>query len=95
MRLVKRENAQKEEKRYFVPEIARAIGLSEGTIRGYFRNGNRGRQPKSTKEGLTIEEIEEVLNRDRTRGDGLDFTMVEEIKKRLAERGWVVEDDDE
>ena len=56
MKFVKKE---KEETRYFVPEIAQAVGLSEGTIRGYFTNKSSSRPKKSTKDGLTLDEIEE------------------------------------
>ena len=95
MKLVKKE---KEETKYFVPEIAQAIGLSEGTIRGYFANNNKdeGREKKSTKDGLTLDEIVKVLERTRTRGDGIDFRAVTEIRKRLVvEKGFLLDWSDE
>ena len=82
MKFVKKE---KEETRYFVPEISQAIGISEGTIHGYFTNKSSGRPKKSTKDGLTLDDIVDVLERKRTRGDGIDFTAVKEIRRRLIE----------
>ena len=93
MQLVKKE---KEEPKYFVPEIAQAIGKSEGTIRGYFMNKSKKRPNKSTKNGLTLEEIVEVIERKRTRGDGINFNIVREIQQRLAdEYGYIIEYSDE
>lgn len=90
MKLVK---AEKEEKKYFVPEIAQAVGLSEGTIHGFFKNSGRKR---STKDGLTIDEIDDVLQRKRTRGDGIDFEAVAEIRRRLIhEKGYTLINDEE
>lgn len=90
MKFVKKE---KEETRYFVPEISQAVGLSEGTIHGYFTNKSSGRPKKSTKDGLTLDEICEVLERKRTRGDGIDFATVQEIRHRLIkEKGYVLVD---
>ena len=86
MKFVKKE---KTEPRYFVPEIAQAIYKSEGTIRGYFANKSR---KKSTEDGLTLDEICAVLERPRTRGDGIDWSAVLEIKERLFnEKGYVIE----
>lgn len=88
MKFVKKEN---EGTRYFVPEIAQAIGLSEGTIRGYFSNSGI-----STADGLTLDDIVKVLERKRTRGDGIDFGAVIEIRKRLVEeKGYVLDKSDE
>lgn len=82
------------EPRYFVPEIAQAIGVSEGTIRGYFMNKSPKRMNKSTKDGLTLDDIVDVLERKRTRGDGIDFDAVAEIRRRLIqEKGYVIEED--
>lgn len=92
MRFVKKE--EREERRYFVPEIAQAIGLSEGTIRGYFTNKSTKRPKKSTKDGLTLDEIVEVLERDTTRGDGIDSAAVREIRRRLIkEKGYEIVND--
>lgn len=93
MRLVKKEKA---ETKYFVPEIAHAIGMSEGTIRGYFMNKSKKRPNKSTKNGLTLDEIVEVIERKRKRGDGIDFNVVREIQQRLAdEKGYFLDYSDE
>lgn len=93
MKFIKKE---KEETRYFVPEIAQAIGVSEGTIRGYFINKVEGREKKSTKDGLTLDDIVKILERTRTRGDGIDFGAVTEIRKRLvAEKRFLLDWSDE
>ena len=93
MKFIKKE---REETKYFVPEIAQAIGVSEGTIRGYFMNKSPKRPNKSTKEGLTIDDIVAVLERKRTRGDGIDFNTVKEIRQRLInEKGYVLDASDE
>ena len=93
MKFVKKEN---EGTRYFVPEIAQAIGLSEGTIRGYFMNKSPKRPKKSTKDGLTLDDIVKVLERKRTCGDGIDFGAVAEIRRRLVtEKGYVLDNSDE
>lgn len=95
MRFVKKE---KTETRYFVPEIAQAIGVSEGTIRGFYMNKAKGREKKTTKDGLTLDDIVKVIERDRTRGDGIDFAAVNEIRRRLVqEKGFVldVEEDEQ
>ena len=90
MKMVK--NVQ-EEPRYFVQEIAQAVGLSEGTIKGYYANGDR---KKSVKEGLTLKEIVAVLERDRTRTDGIDWNSVKEIRRRLTqEYGYTIDRSDE
>lgn len=88
MKFVKKE---KTEPKYFVPEIAQAIGVSEGTVRGYFMNKSPKRPNKSTKEGLTLDDIVAVLERERTRGDGIDFNIVAEIRQRLVhEKGYAL-----
>lgn len=93
MKFVKNE---KVEPRYFVPEIAQAIGVSEGTVRGYFMNKSPKRPNKSTKDGLTLDDIVAVLERERTRGDGIDFAAVSEIRNRLVrEKGYVLDRSDE
>lgn len=90
MRFVRKE---KTEPKYFVPEVSQAIGLSEGTIHGFFKNSGR---KKSTKDGLTLNEIVEVIEKPRTRGDGIDFNVVAEIRKRLThEKGFVLDMSDE
>lgn len=92
MRLVKKNNLEKKEPRYKVQEIAQAVGLSEGTIHGFFKNGNR---KDSTKDGLTLEEIVQVLERARTRGEGINWGVVKEIRERLFnEYGYCIEEFD-
>lgn len=93
MKFVKK---NREETLYPVPEIAQAIGLSEGTIRGYFMNKSKKRPNKSTRNGLTLADIVAVLERDRKRGDGIDFGVVAEIRNRLiVEEGYVLDRTDE
>lgn len=88
MRFVKSEYS---ESRYTVQEVAQAVGLSEGTVAGYFKN--RG---TNTKDGLTLDQITEVLERQRTRGGGVDFKRVTEIRRRLVtEKGYEVDMSDE
>lgn len=88
MRFVKNDYT---ESRYTVQEVAQAIGLSEGTVSGYFTN--RG---ISTKDGLTLDQITEVLERKRTRGGGVDFKRVKEIQNRLvSEKGYYIDRSDE
>ena len=88
MRFVKKEYS---ESRYTVQETAQAIGLSEGVVSGYF--SNRG---ITTRDGLTLDQIAEVLERQRTRGGGIDFKRVVEIRNRLmAEKGYELDKSDE
>ena len=88
MKFVKKEQA---EPKYFVPEIAQAIGVSEGTVHAYFKSPKR---KKSTADGLTLDEIVAVLERPRTRGDGIDWCAVTEIRERLInEKGYVIEEE--
>ena len=77
------------ERRYRVPDVAKAIGLSEGQVSGFFNN--RG---ETTKDGLTMDQIEEVCrNSSRT---VIRWKTVEEIRNRLLnERGIeIIEQDD-
>ena len=54
------------------------------------------RPTKSTKDGLTLDEIVKVIERDRTRGDGIDFKTVAEIRNRLVtEKGFTIDKSDE
>lgn len=90
MRFVKRTPLEQiEQKRFPVFTVSQAIGKSEGSIQGYFRNRNI-----STKGGITIDQIEEVLE-SRTRGDGIDWLEVQEIRKELKARGYVQDYSDE
>ena len=76
------------EKRYRVPDVAKAIGLSEGQVSGFFNN--RG---ETTKDGLTMDQIEEVCrSSSRT---VIRWKTVEEIRSRLNDRGIeIIEQDD-
>ena len=77
-----RQVEKKQEARYRVIDVAKATGLSEGQITGYFSN-----RKISVKQGLTIEQVEQVLQGAR-RGPGIDWEKVQEIRDRLkAERG--------
>lgn len=88
MRFVKSEYS---ESRYTVQEVAQAVGLSEGTVAGYFKN-----RDTNTKDGLTLDQITEVLERQRTRGGGVDFKRVTEIRRRLVtEKGYEIDMSDE
>lgn len=90
MKMIKKEQ---EEPKYFVQEIAQAVGLSEGTVKGYYANEDR---KKSVKDGLTLKEIVAVLERDKTRTDGIDWNAVKEIRRRLSqEYGYIIDRSDE
>ena len=67
------------EKRYRVIDVAKACGLSEGAVSGYFNNRN-----VSTKPGLTIAQIYECC-KARRRGD-IRWNDVQEIRKVLFDR---------
>lgn len=55
MVIVKKENTKSE--KFMVPDIAKALGRSEGSVTGYFTN--RG---ITTKKGLTVEQVYEYVN---------------------------------
>lgn len=71
---------QKQEKRYRVIDIAKATGLSEGAVTGFFSN-----RKISTKSGLTIQQINQMLNGAR-RGPGINWDNVSEIRQELLEQ---------
>lgn len=77
MAIVKREIRREPEKRYAVPEVSQATGISENTIYAYFSN-----RKITTKDGLTLDQIEEVCL-SRRRGSGIDWNKVREIERRL------------
>jgi hypothetical protein len=80
-------NAVKAEKRYKPADVAQAIGRTEGSISGYF--SNRG---ISVKNGITLDQIEELLHA-RTRGEGIHWDLVEEIRNRLiTEKGYEIKE---
>ena len=73
---------EKPEPRYRVVDVAKATGLSEGQVNGYFAN-----RKVSTKNGLTLEQIELVALSSK-RGPGIQWDAVKEIRTRLEkERG--------
>lgn len=73
--------APQAERRYRVVDVAKATGLSEGQVSGYFNN-----RSMTTKDGLTLDQIEEVC-RDAKRSV-IRWKAVEEIRSRLLnERG--------
>jgi len=68
--------------KWSVTEVSQASGLSEGAISGYF--SNRG---ISTKKGLNLYQILEVLNAPR-RDHGINNTAkVEKLVRILQEAG--------
>lgn len=89
VRRIRTDNVREREKRYRIPDVARAIGFSEGSINSYF--GNRG---VGTKGGLTLDQIVEYLNyiseitiRDKR---NIQWEAVKDIQARLMrEKGMV------
>lgn len=89
IRMIRTENVREREKRYRIPDVARAIGFSEGSINSYF--GNRG---VGTKGGLTLDQIVEYLGyiseitiRDKR---NIQWEAVKDIQMRLRkEKGMV------
>lgn len=65
-----------EEPVYTVAEVAYALGVTAGVVSGVFRS------IKSTRAGLTLDDVVKVIER-RTRGDGLNFSKIEELRARL------------
>lgn len=76
MAIIKREIRKEPEKRYPVPEVSMAIGISENAIYAHFSN-----RKITTKDGLTLDQIEEVCM-SRRRG-GISWEAVREIEERL------------
>lgn len=80
----------KKERVYSVPTVCQAIGKSENSIYAYFSN-----KGVSTKNGLTMDQIVEVIGA-RTRGNSIDWVGVKEIRKRLLdEYGLLVSEEEE
>ena len=77
---------QKTPRRYNTTTVAFALGITEGAVRGCFREDDR-----SLKDGLTLEQVETVINR-RTRGPGICWKAVEELRDELRRIGYVIED---
>ena len=67
------------EKRYRVAEVAKAVGLSEHAVSGYFNN-----RSISTKGGVTIEQVFDLC-KGRRRGD-INWDAVKQIRETLATR---------
>lgn len=85
IRIEKRTDTNPDTRRYSVATVAQAIGRSEGSISGYFSN-----KGVTTKGGITLDQIEEVLN-SPVRGKIINWDSVEEIRRRLEdERGYTV-----
>ena len=78
MAIIKREIKKEPEKRYPVPEASMATGLSENAIYAYF-----SRRKITTKDGLTLDQIEEVCLSKRH--GGISWEMVREIEERLRD----------
>lgn len=71
-------------KRYSVATVAFALGVTEGAVRGTFRE-----QDFSLKDGLTLDQVEMVINR-KTRGDGVCWKHVEDLRAKLSMRGYEI-----
>lgn len=70
--------------KWAVTEVSQATGISEGAIFGYF--SNRG---QSVKEGLTLAQVLEVMNRERVRDCGTnDPKKVQKLVAILNEAGY-------
>lgn len=70
---------RKPEKRYRIVDAAKAIGLSENAVYGFFSNDNI-----SVKNGITLAQIEAVCEGPR-RGQGIRWEDVREIRDRLLD----------
>ena len=84
IRITKKE--QKAPRRYAVTTVAFALGVTEGAVRGCFRDDDG-----SLKDGLTLEQVEMVINR-RTRGSGVCWKSVEELRDDLRHIGYEIAD---
>lgn len=80
IKIIKSEVKKAEEKRYNVQNVAKAIGKSEGQVRGYFTNKHI-----STKKGITISQVAEVCF-SRIRGESINWDDVAEIRSELEEK---------
>lgn len=69
--------------KWTVTEVSQAIGLSEGAISGYF--SNRG---ISTKKGLTLYQILEVMHSPRRNHGVNDTEKVEKLVRILQNAGY-------
>jgi hypothetical protein len=87
MRFVRKRSI--DEKKYKVATVTQAIGRTEGSITGYFSSKN-----VSIKEGITMDQIEELLAAP-TRGNPIDWNGVKEIRKNLEARGYEIDYSDE
>lgn len=69
-------------KKWSVTEVSQASGLSEGAISGYFSNRN-----VSTKKGLNLKQILEVLSAPRRDHGVNDSEKVKDLVKILQMAG--------
>lgn len=85
-----RQLERKPEERYRVIDVAKATGLSEGQVMGYFSNRNI-----SVKAGITIEQITQMIHGNK-RGPGINWEKITEIRKRLLDESGIqiIEDED-
>lgn len=94
IKIVIKQEHIKPEVTYMVPNIAKAIGYSEGSIQGFF-----ARRGFSTKKGVTLDQICDCINSNATGSrvgarKGIDWDIVKEIRQRLEnEKGIVIVDD--
>jgi len=81
---------RKPEARYRIIDVAKATGLSEGQVMGYFSN-----RKISVKNGITIEQITSMIHGNK-RGPGIQWDKVAEIRQRLLDESGIeiVEDED-
>jgi len=68
--------------KWTVSEVSQATGISEGAISGYY--SNRG---VSTKGGLTLSQVLEVMHRNGPRGTGPDSDKVKLLVNILQAAG--------
>ena len=71
---------KKPEKLYKICDVAKAVYKSESSVQGYFSN-----RKISTKKGVTLEQVFEYLTKNGTRGQGINWRDVEEIRNRLMD----------
>jgi hypothetical protein len=84
IRITKKE--AKAPRRYAVTTVAFALGVTEGAVRGCFRVDDM-----SLKDGLTLDQVEVVINR-KTRGSGVCWKRVEELRDDLRCIGYEIDD---
>jgi len=78
------------ERKYKVQIVSQAIGLSEGTVSGYFNN-----QGVSVSDGLTAKQVAELVDYRYTCGrkfNDIDWDAVDSLIADLKALGWGVVD---